>query len=186
MSKKTIKSIHTPYAGCYFRSRLEARWAVFMDQVGLEWRYEPEGFETPFERYLPDFHLPGPDAWLEVKGGTFTARDRMRAEFVADQTWTERGSRFRVLQGDLPRPGMRTMVPIGGKMRETPGILCLTRHVAYDVVQRIAAETGNSDITGECTQSEPRAWTRGIWLGDWTAEQLDVALAAARSARFGT
>lgn len=54
-----IKAIETRYAGCRFRSRLEARWAVFFDQLEIEWQYEPQGFESPSgNRYLPDFYLP--------------------------------------------------------------------------------------------------------------------------------
>lgn len=40
-----IKPIETRYAGCRFRSRLEARWAVFFDALKIEWEYEPEGVE---------------------------------------------------------------------------------------------------------------------------------------------
>lgn len=39
-----MKPIETRYAGCRFRSRLEARWAVFFDTLGVKWLYEPEGF----------------------------------------------------------------------------------------------------------------------------------------------
>jgi hypothetical protein len=64
-----IKPIETQYAGCRFRSRLEARWAVFFDHLGIRWEYEPQGFELPSgARYLPDFHLPDLDLWVEVKG----------------------------------------------------------------------------------------------------------------------
>ncbi len=35
-----IKPIETRYAGCRFRSRLEARWTVFFDHLGIEWEYE--------------------------------------------------------------------------------------------------------------------------------------------------
>lgn len=35
MSDSTIKAIETSYAGCRFRSRLEARWAVFFDTLGI-------------------------------------------------------------------------------------------------------------------------------------------------------
>jgi hypothetical protein len=31
--------------GYRFRSRLEARWAVFFDVAGIPWQYEPEGFD---------------------------------------------------------------------------------------------------------------------------------------------
>lgn len=76
----TIKPIQTRYKNCKFRSRLEARWAVFFDHCGLEWQYEPEGFELAEEtnnfaympeewdgRYLPDFYLPAWDMWVEIK-----------------------------------------------------------------------------------------------------------------------
>lgn len=76
-----IKPIETVYGGYRFRSRLEARWAVFLEHLGLKFDYEPEGFELPGGvRYLPDFWVhPQVDAnnprlplipgfWLEVKG----------------------------------------------------------------------------------------------------------------------
>jgi hypothetical protein len=63
-----MKAIETEYKGFLFRSRLEARWAVFFDSVGMEWKYEAEGFEVDGHRYLPDFWLPEANAWAEVKG----------------------------------------------------------------------------------------------------------------------
>lgn len=77
--RDAIKPIETVYAGCRFRSRLEARWATFFDALGIKWVYEPEGFElADGTRYLPDFHLHGFDnkqrgLWVEVKheGGDF-------------------------------------------------------------------------------------------------------------------
>lgn len=71
-ARDPIRAITTRYAGCEFRSRLEARWAVFFDALGIEWEYEPEGFETAAGNYLPDFriqlHFPGATlTWFEVK-----------------------------------------------------------------------------------------------------------------------
>lgn len=70
-----IKAIPTEYAGILFRSKLEARWALFFDQLGIRWEYEAEGYEYepwPGEhkawRYLPDFWLPDFGMWCEVKG----------------------------------------------------------------------------------------------------------------------
>jgi len=72
-----IKPIQTRYKNYHFRSRLEARWAVFFDALGLKWEYEPEGFDLGNGvLYLPDFRVeyPGRDAseihyeWFEVKG----------------------------------------------------------------------------------------------------------------------
>lgn len=66
---KQINAIETNYAGCRFRSRLEARWAVFFDTFGVSWNYEPEGFVLDDgTRYLPDFYLPSINTWFEVKG----------------------------------------------------------------------------------------------------------------------
>ena len=55
----TIKAIETEYKGYRFRSRLEARWAVFFDALGVQWFYEHEGFDLGKSGwYLPDFWLP--------------------------------------------------------------------------------------------------------------------------------
>lgn len=63
-----IKPIQTEYRGYKFRSRLEARWAVFFDAAGIKWEYEPQGFECEDgTRYLPDFYLPEYDWYAEVK-----------------------------------------------------------------------------------------------------------------------
>jgi len=40
-----IKPIPTQYQGYRFRSRNEARWAVFFETLQLDWRYEVEGYE---------------------------------------------------------------------------------------------------------------------------------------------
>lgn len=60
-------SIPTFYRAQTFRSRLEARWAVFMDRLDVRWFYEYEGFELVSGRYVPDFWLPDMGKWLEIK-----------------------------------------------------------------------------------------------------------------------
>lgn len=80
-----IKVIPTKYKGILFRSRTEARWAVFLDEMGYEWEYEKEGFELPSGRYLPDFYLPKLQTYLEVKGQDFTDREIQKcAELSVD------------------------------------------------------------------------------------------------------
>jgi hypothetical protein len=65
-----VQPIETRYAGCLFRSRLEARWAVFYDCLGIDWRYEPEGFDClDLGWYLPDFWLPAFQFVIEIKPG---------------------------------------------------------------------------------------------------------------------
>ena len=70
-----MKVIETEYKGYRFRSRLEARWAVFFDACGVRWEYEPEGYElNNGQQYLPDFLLHDVegrvdgDLHVEVKG----------------------------------------------------------------------------------------------------------------------
>ena len=73
---KMIKAIETVYNGYRFRSRLEARWAVFFDTLGIEYDYEPEGFDLgELGYYLPDFYLPEMETWAEVKGGEPSKKD---------------------------------------------------------------------------------------------------------------
>lgn len=76
-------AIETEYAGHRFRSRLEARWAVFFDHLGVKWLYEPQGYTLGNgERYLPDFWLPERGVWAEVKGAS-TDADLIRARAAA-------------------------------------------------------------------------------------------------------
>lgn len=64
-----IKPIQTEYKGYLFRSRLEARWAVFFDAVEIKYEYEPEGFKlSDGTMYLPDFYLSESKSFFEVKG----------------------------------------------------------------------------------------------------------------------
>lgn len=62
-----IKAIQTTYKGFRFRSRLEARWAVFFDAIGVKWIYEPEGYKMKNTCYLPDFYLPELRHYIEIK-----------------------------------------------------------------------------------------------------------------------
>ena len=62
-----IKAIETRYAGCRFRGRTEARWAVYFDALGIKWEYEVQGFEFSLGRYLPDFWLPDFGYFAEAK-----------------------------------------------------------------------------------------------------------------------
>lgn len=76
-----MKAIETEYKGYRFRSRTEARWAVFFDARGVSYRYEEGGFElSDGTRYLPDFYLPDLHCFVEIKGGEPTAEERAKCE----------------------------------------------------------------------------------------------------------
>jgi hypothetical protein len=58
---------------CFFRSKIEANYARFLNYIGLTWAYEPKTFI--FEEikrgtlsYTPDFYCPDNGKWYEVKG----------------------------------------------------------------------------------------------------------------------
>jgi len=161
-----VKAIETRYAGCRFRSRLEARWAVFFDAMEIEWQYEPQGFHLPSGPYLPDFYLPNtgkhatPDdevvdatgTWLEVKGQRATHTERIKCEelgHAADEP-------VFLLQGDVPRQArwaIGIMLPAG-------------------TIKALTAPLWN-----------PR---EGVWKEEqWVwGTRVDDSLTAARSARF--
>lgn len=66
------KAMEALYSGKIFRSRLEARWAILMDLLDINWDYEPSHYQVgPHLWYLPDFYLPQHELWLEVKGAAF-------------------------------------------------------------------------------------------------------------------
>jgi hypothetical protein len=62
-----ISPIETSYKGNLFRSRLEARWAVFFDTLGFKYVYEPEGYDLSGVWYLPDFWIPDWHTFVEIK-----------------------------------------------------------------------------------------------------------------------
>ena len=81
-----IKAIETNYNGHLFRSRLEARWAMLLDIIGVEYLYENEGYELEqlgrgmvdtgtTIQYLPDFYLPVAECFLEIKPNAPVADD---------------------------------------------------------------------------------------------------------------
>jgi hypothetical protein len=83
----TIKPIETEYKNYRFRSRLEARWAVFFDALGVEWEYEKEGFElSNGEKYLPDFWIKRPECWIEIKPDNFNDNGSEKAGLLAAKT----------------------------------------------------------------------------------------------------
>lgn len=90
MSKQPIEPKPTQYGNILFRSRLEARWAVFLDftENVINWQYEPKTFKLPNGwTYTPDFrvkicgddehNLPAVETfYMEVKPKVITSQYR--------------------------------------------------------------------------------------------------------------
>ena len=122
-----IKAIETEYNGYKFRSRLEARWAVFFDYLGVSYEYEPEGFTlSNGQKYLPDFRVKcwgtrgeiwsKPfDLYIEVKG-VMTACDAARITefanipdyslFDSDEEYEQKRNSINsvLIVGNIPNP----------------------------------------------------------------------------------
>lgn len=158
-----LQAIETAYKGYRFRSRLEARWAVFFDVLGVRWEYEKEGFRLkPNDLYLPDFWLPDfvidhPDSpkgvWIEIKDERMEREPsvRLKAHLLGAQN-----RRIAVFCG-LPGPDAFGTVCTGSS--EYPVWFA-------DYQRRWLLTSDHSDIS-------PRGW-----------KTLESALYRARSARF--
>ena len=98
METTTIRAIETRCFGYRFRSRLEARWATFFQSLGVDWRYEPEGFDFGDILYLPDFWIRFPEMrqrpypegmppergfWVEIKPTVPSDAECTRCELLS-------------------------------------------------------------------------------------------------------
>ena len=197
-SDKTVtsmKAIETRAFGYRFRSRLEARWAVFFDSLRVQWEYEPEGFDLSGVPYLPDFRVTTGDLvfWYEVKPrGTNSCEKFTRFSDLLDNArWNDEYSPIvesRLLRGDpFDVFGSNNLCPRCGDEVEPEwfdgewGFLC---HPC-DMVT--ACGSGNPTELGFAgTGFYPRkGWimTSNIELR-YMYSKIQVACEAARSARF--
>lgn len=110
-----IQPIETRYKGYRFRSRLEARWAVFFDACGIDWEYEPEGFCIDGEiNYLPDFLLHDVsvqgvgiiDLYVEIKGKMSDVDGSKIRSFAYGTIWKENFDEIKkpiLVLGNIPK-----------------------------------------------------------------------------------
>jgi hypothetical protein len=171
-----MKAIETEYKGYRFRSRLEARWAVFFDALEAEWTYEPEGYDLGAEGwYLPDFFL------------------RMSPEWHRRQVYPTAGYWFEV----------KPIEPTGSELRRLRTLALNTNHHAYlaagipgennlYVASRI--ESVQLKYDSESRVIPGTSVMESLWFDAclWAPEGLDLdvsklvdACKASRAARFG-
>lgn len=166
-----LRPIETTYCGHRFRSRLEARWAIAFERCGIEWQYEPEGYQLPAGWYVPDFYLPrfNSGLWIEVKpaGRPLTASELDRAKDLA------RFSGHTVVFAiGYPTFGMAYWgwEPDGG-----------TRdHIIFG--EYTLSESRAFTCTGESWDSFP--YPHLPWSSDYSDLKVIHALSLARSTRF--
>lgn len=174
----TIKPIETVYNGYRFRSRLEARWAVFFDAAGIEYQYEPEGFDLgDGYYYLPDFYLPNDDVWVEIKGKQLTREEREKIErfCTAKCDFAHGGSRFRLLEGQIPDT-MQIQDATGGRV--------VTGIPIYMYVSRDEFANAYSALKGFRVTPSHGILLLSCWVPGCSTDIMIDALTKARQARF--
>lgn len=182
-----IKAIETVYKGYRFRSRLEARWAVFFDALGIEYQYEVEGFEFEGSRYLPDFWLPQFEVWAEIKPDKgnelpFDYRCKMRAFSK------ESGYPLIILQGEPYRGAFDVEIFPDSCVAWTAGVTSFS-FVDFLIFKEYDANpTGH--LIGIVFIKDNGLHIGGLPLGPFThhdksTNAIEQAYLAARQARFG-
>lgn len=164
-----MQAIETKYKGHNFRSRLEARWAVFFDALGVKYEYEPEGISLrDGTNYLPDFYVHdfGGGGYFEVKPDT-----------KIEQAWIDKlellcldsGSNCFLLNGV---PDFKYYSMVTGH----EGSIANWCAVAF-----CGGDLGNMNTYG--TFVNPFGWQEEL-EEDWFWRKYVDAVYAARSARF--
>lgn len=100
--RKTPKK--TKHNGYLFRSRLEARWALFLEFLKIDYLYEPKTFDLKNgHSYTPDFYLPILNIWIEIKPTYPTEEERERAKLLDNETPFQ-GSKVYIFYGSMSPP----------------------------------------------------------------------------------
>ena len=79
MRRSENQAIQTELWGYRCRSRLEARWLVYLDALHITFDFEPEGYELKSGKYLPDLWLPQVSLFAEIKPDRPTMGELNRA-----------------------------------------------------------------------------------------------------------
>jgi len=87
MTATALVGIPTTYRHTNFRSRLEARWAAFMDLIEWPWVYEP----LDAAGYIPDFLVQGLHPFFIEVGPCITEGDYIDKSAKADTAATSLG-----------------------------------------------------------------------------------------------
>jgi len=173
------KPIETLYQGYRFRSRLEARWAMFYDALGVRWRYEWEGYDLgDGVYYLPDFYFPDLDLWIEVKGKSSAGDEVHKAKRLCEAT----GQRVYIFFGDIPYvDGYRLKRDWGSAFGFFPDGACSLNHHWCECL--VCGKFGIEPYGAGHRICDEKCSDGAIWH-TYATPRLQVAYRAARSARF--
>lgn len=134
-----MKALPTTYGAVAFRSRTEARWAVFFDAMGIKWTYEDQGYKLDGgATYLPDFRVRVPAGeyfYVEVKPDNFDKFEVSNAAYLSKLHAFSRESGCRLLVVD-GSPAFKPYDIVSGALDS--GSLHLAFWQDYDPYVRIA------------------------------------------------
>lgn len=162
-----MQPIETRYKGYRFRSRLEARWAVFFEAMGVKWEYEKEGFNLDGVRYLPDFWINSWQAWIEIKPEVFEQQSRGHDLCIA-LSKAQPGRDVLLLSGS-PWPDEHSVIVCNSGFTKRVGELMEINQWSHQFVGLAVSTPGETDWYPIASYDQP---------------MLDTAFYAARSARF--
>jgi hypothetical protein len=141
-----IQSKVTTYNGIEYRSRTEARWAVFFDGIGISFDYEKEFLQlSDGKSYLPDFYLPQFNAYLEVKPNS-------------DSIITEECVKARQLAHDLEGQAIKVWLSTGGPSEQNGNIIPLSSWNKSDDIAHILAVKENRYMFYQDRRDEGLFW----------------------------
>lgn len=183
-----IKVIETQYKGYRFRSRLEARWAVFFDALGVAWEYEKEGYDLGVVGYyLPDFWLPQQKCWVEIKPDELSRTETDKALALAKMTerfvfvlfQVQPYRMYETPAGDIALEGSNKYFSPSGDWDGMSmwGVcpICGAKQIGHLGSHRVSYEDEWDNVSPECDR---------IALDFLSSALLANAYQAARSARF--
>jgi hypothetical protein len=163
----TIKAIETIYTSTRFRSRLESRYAVLFDALGIPWEYEAEGYFVNRQGYLPDFWLPGVGYHAEVKPKHVAIPDNVQAK-------------LRTFNANPPSGSKGLILLVGTPARTTHGIKELCKHAgirngrliddAIATARGAQFEHGKTPVIARRTTERPGLFTRMLRALIYTPE----------------
>jgi hypothetical protein len=173
------------HGGCEFRTELEAKWAVFFDEMELDWAY----LQPKENEYCPDFYLPQKDCYIEISEKTPTQQELNLYDDFAEKA-LKNDTTFRLIIGEIPRTtsDFGAFKTIKQQLKKPTSLTELNE--IRDRIQGIQAfklmkETNGVMLFGQWAH-KPNLATKlfkSVWImGNY--KKVDAALIKARKARF--
>ena len=163
-----IEALPTKYNGVEYRSRTEARWAVFFDSLNITHRYEDRLLDlSDGSKYLPDFYLDEFDAFLEVKPNS-------------DQIVTNECIKARQLANDVKNEKTKVWLATGAPSTQAPNIIPLSDWKLEDSIEDILTSRENRYVFHQDRRDDGIFWlysdnitgsmNRTYLIGGWGVE----------------